>query len=668
MDVPATARCFTFTKLVGEQRPAHYLLLVAVGLFAFVTNLGATRLWDVDEAIFSEAAVEMLQRGDLVTPYYNGRLFAHKPPLMYWCQIAAFQVFGTTEFAARLFSALFSIGTLLVTYELGRTLFNARTGLWAGLALAGCINFVVIARAATPDAHLTFFCTLAMLVLVRGTRRQSPVVEIARLRNGSSEGVRILANPAPGDIDNPWLPVLPPNWRTYALAYAVMAVATLVKGPVGIVIPTAVWGLFLLIEQPRAERRRRGGALANASGDPQSVDPIHPVSGSVAEFVRIQTPQWWILRSLATSATAVLNALFWFIKLFRPAYFMLTVWRMRPLTAILAVALIAGPWYVLVGLRTQGEFLREFFLVQNVGRASYAMDSHQGPFYYYLVAACVGTFPWCVLLWPAIVQLARGIRRDTPARAGYLLLSCWVCVWVGCFSLVATKLASYIVPAYPALAIGLAALVDGWLKQTSIVACRPWLRQAWWTLAVVAVAGFIGLPIATRILFDGELSPALIGLVPLLGAIVGWYCTARGHIPGSLTTLAAVGVLFGPGILGLAVLPIDAHKNTHLLGEAVHRNTTGTAHLATYKYSPPSLVFYSHLTFDRLRSRSSVSNHFRDHRQGAFLVTSEKHLESLQPHLPPDIAILHRERLFLKNEFVVLLGRHESGMLVSKRP
>lgn len=617
MDVRSSDTSNFPDTMLLDQRWGHYVALIAVGLFVFVTNLGGTRLWDVDEAIFSEAAVEMMQRGDWVTPYYNGHLFAHKPPLMYWCQIAAFQIFGTTEFAARLFSALFCIGTLLVTYELGRTLFNARTGLWAGISLAGCINFVVIGRAATPDAHLTFFCTLALLILVRGTQRFAA----PKATQGMSGS---------GRYDGPWQPVLPPRWSTYGWAYAAMAVATLVKGPVGIILPMAVWGMFLLIEQQVADRR-----LLGLPGDPD---------GSAAETRPSFRQRAW-------------TSIKWFALLFWPPYFLQTVWRMRPLTAILAVLLIAGPWYVLVGQRTNGEFLREFFFVQNVGRASYAMDSHRGPFFYYLLAVCIGTFPWCVLVWPAMVHLARGLRHNDPARAGYLLICCWTCVWMGCFSLVATKLASYVVPAYPAIAVGFAALVDGWLRNTSTVPCRPNLRRAWITFALVAVAAFIGVPMTTRILFSGEIGPALLGIIPLAGAVIGWRYSERGQVRGALLTLAVISVLFGPATLGLAVLPIDAHKNTHLLGESIHQHATGEAHVATYKYSPPSLVFYSQTPFDRLRSRDAVADHFRNHAHDAFLVTSDKHLEGLKPYLPRDVSIIRQERLFLKLENVVLLGR-----------
>src|SRR5262245_54243916 len=94
------------------------LVLAAIAAAMFFVNLGATHLWDVDEAIFSQTAREMFDRGDAVVPYFNGELFAHKPPLMFWMMMAGYELFGTTELAARFFSAVFGVGCVLVTYRL----------------------------------------------------------------------------------------------------------------------------------------------------------------------------------------------------------------------------------------------------------------------------------------------------------------------------------------------------------------------------------------------------------------------------------------------------------------------------------------------------------------------------------------------------------------------
>ena len=139
-------------------------LLGAVVLFV---NLGATRLWDQDEAYFARTAVEMHQRHEWVVPYFNDEMFAHKPPLMYWMMHAGFILFGVNEFAARFWSAAFGIAAALLVYRLGRKMFNDRVGLWAGLAMCTSMNLVLVDRAATPDSLLVFFSALALHLFAR---------------------------------------------------------------------------------------------------------------------------------------------------------------------------------------------------------------------------------------------------------------------------------------------------------------------------------------------------------------------------------------------------------------------------------------------------------------------------------------------------------------------
>ncbi len=171
------AKSLPAESLLAKSRAAmsesarHQLLLVGLSALVFFVHLGAARLWDIDEAIFSQAAAEMNERGDYVVPYFNHQLFPDKPALMYWAMISAYKALGVNEFAARFWSAVFGMGSVLLTYQLGRRLFSPTVGFWAGLILATNLNFGIIARAATPDALLTFFSTLALLIFVVGALR-----------------------------------------------------------------------------------------------------------------------------------------------------------------------------------------------------------------------------------------------------------------------------------------------------------------------------------------------------------------------------------------------------------------------------------------------------------------------------------------------------------------
>ena len=152
------------------------LLLVVTGMVYF-TNLGAAKLWDRDEPRNAGCAREMLERGDWVTPYFNGELRTHKPILTYWLMMASFATFGINEFAARFPSAVLGMITVLATFVIARRLFSREVGLWTGLVMSTAAMFCIASRTATPDASLIFSSVLAIMVYVVGTFRRKTEAE-----------------------------------------------------------------------------------------------------------------------------------------------------------------------------------------------------------------------------------------------------------------------------------------------------------------------------------------------------------------------------------------------------------------------------------------------------------------------------------------------------------
>lgn len=193
------------------------LLLFAAISICFL-NLGGARLWDDDEPKNAQCAREMFERADWLVPTFNGVLRTDKPILIYWLMMSAYQSFGDGEFAARFWSAVAALGTTLLTYRIGRTLFGPRVGFWSGWILATTLMFVIAARAATPDSVLIFCCTLAMYLFVRATWGS----------RGTLAGANRLAD------------YLPCSKTGMALVYAAMALGVLAKGPVALALPTLV--------------------------------------------------------------------------------------------------------------------------------------------------------------------------------------------------------------------------------------------------------------------------------------------------------------------------------------------------------------------------------------------------------------------------------------------
>src|SRR5258708_21001626 len=112
----------------GESRGTWRvgLLLGAICFIAFFLRLGANGLFDLDEALYANAAREMVLRGDYVSPTVNGAFFFEKPPFIYWCAALCFHVVGINELGARLPEAIASAVVAFIIFRFGTRIFGIR--------------------------------------------------------------------------------------------------------------------------------------------------------------------------------------------------------------------------------------------------------------------------------------------------------------------------------------------------------------------------------------------------------------------------------------------------------------------------------------------------------------------------------------------------------------
>jgi 4-amino-4-deoxy-L-arabinose transferase-like glycosyltransferase len=78
---------------------------------------------------------------------------------------------------------------------------------------------------------------------------------------------------------------------------------------------------------------------------------------------------------------------------------------------VVCVAVIALPWYVTVGLKTNGAWLEGFLGQHNLGRFLKPMEGHHGPVLYYPIAMLIGFFPWSVFCLPVIRGVIGRLKR-----------------------------------------------------------------------------------------------------------------------------------------------------------------------------------------------------------------------------------------------------------------
>ena len=186
------------------RRPV--LTLVFIACFSFFLGLGRPAISDADEGFYAEAAREMVEGGDWLTPHFNYEERWQKPILYYWLTAVTYMVAGPSEWAARWWSALSGLGLVLLTWAAARQMFTRDDVAWlAGAIVATCYGYFAMARFALPDLPLTFFITLTIWA---GLERRWILV-------GTAAGLGFLMK-GPIAIVVPGLVLVPIWWRERA--------------------------------------------------------------------------------------------------------------------------------------------------------------------------------------------------------------------------------------------------------------------------------------------------------------------------------------------------------------------------------------------------------------------------------------------------------------------
>jgi 4-amino-4-deoxy-L-arabinose transferase-like glycosyltransferase len=161
----------SFASIEPWRSRSVALLILLPGLLLYPCL--SFRLLEPDESRYAEIPREMLQRGELVVPYLDGKPYLDKPPLLYWLVMTSFRLFGPHDWAARIPLALSVHGSVLLAYFFGRRSFSERAAFWGALALALAPGFLCMGRLLLLDGVLAFWTTLALFSAyeaVRGLR------------------------------------------------------------------------------------------------------------------------------------------------------------------------------------------------------------------------------------------------------------------------------------------------------------------------------------------------------------------------------------------------------------------------------------------------------------------------------------------------------------------
>lgn len=153
--------------VAAQGRPfAGLWLFIAIGLNLLVGPAWLP-LFDLDEGAFAEATREMLASGVYAGTWLDGEPRYDKPVLSYWLQAISVHLLGPEPYAFRLPSVLAAAAWLWVLHGFAARTLDRRTAAIAVLLLGQCAVFTIIAKAATADALLNLWLTLALTEIWR---------------------------------------------------------------------------------------------------------------------------------------------------------------------------------------------------------------------------------------------------------------------------------------------------------------------------------------------------------------------------------------------------------------------------------------------------------------------------------------------------------------------
>ncbi len=210
-----------------------FLLFIVFILFYFY-GLGQLPFVGPDEPRYAQVAHEMFLRHDWITPTLGGYLWFEKPALLYWMAIAAFKVFGVSEWSARTAGAICGLLTVAAVFWIGKRIERSETvpqpgaiGFWSALVAGTSGGLIAFSRAISFDIVVTMTIAWALAFFLA-----------AELEVNSNSRRRLLIG-----------------------FYFAIGLSLLAKGLVGFVIPFGVIGAYYVLRGKAPQRNLRRSLL-----------------------------------------------------------------------------------------------------------------------------------------------------------------------------------------------------------------------------------------------------------------------------------------------------------------------------------------------------------------------------------------------------------------------
>ncbi len=318
-----------------------------------------------------------------------------------------------------------------------------------------------------------------------------------------------------------------------------------------------------------------------------------------------------------------------------------TIFGFRPVSGLMLSFLIALPWYILVGLKTDGAWIKGFLFDHNINRFSDPQEGHGGTFFTTWIFVLVGMLPGSVF----IIQCYRNWWKE---RGNTFLFFCGIfaSVVIVFFSLADTRLPNYTVPAYPFLAILFGAYLNKSLNgEKSIKWFKFSLIVLFIIYLIIPFSIYFGLGADTRFMHLQSLSVyfSIMGLF----ALAGFYQLWKGKKSKALGIAATGFIVFSSLLLNVAYPKVNQLNPVHAFLEEADT----TRPMIYFQRMNPAIVFHLKRVVDHAETIDQVKS-MMEADPDAYLITRSDYADEIRSNFNFREVFNERE-LFEPKEIVV---------------
>jgi 4-amino-4-deoxy-L-arabinose transferase-like glycosyltransferase len=266
--------------------------------------------------------------------------------------------------------------------------------------------------------------------------------------------------------------------------------------------------------------------------------------------------------------------------------------RWHILKGIIVTAAVSIPWFWLAFRQNGYAFISTFFINHNLARYITGIHHHSEPFYFFLPALLALLFPWIGWLLLLISESPlEAVRRRRQWRPDMIFLGCWFLFPIVFFSISDSKLAGYILPSLPPLALILGMRLSDWIENSLEM---PKLRLAMsFQLAVTAA-----MAVATPFYFQKEYGGnwkvgALLSIAMLIPALFAFDYGHKGDCMRAFKATVVQGLVLVLAVAQFAFPVLGTYHSTRdIARQAVELKENGEP-IITFRFFHHSLHYYT---------------------------------------------------------------------------